>query len=121
MQDFKGIVKATGLMRAGGRKGNAVTEHEWLTTSEVGDMESLLFDTHQFSKRKMRRVSLEACRHVAHLLPPTCYLPIIEWAEHYSDGLTDQRSFLTFSRHLPRDSWERYPAATHAAVGAVGA
>jgi hypothetical protein len=78
-----------------------MTEQEWLTTREVGDMESHLFDTHRFSKRKMRLVSIEACKHVAHLLPPALYAPLIEWAEQYSDGLAGRQVFLSLSLHLP--------------------
>jgi hypothetical protein len=96
-----------------------MTEAEWLTTSEVGDMESLLFDVQQFSARKMRLVSLAACRHIAHLLPPLHYLPVLATAEEYIDGLTDPRALLDLCRHLATIPLERYPAATNAAIRAV--
>jgi hypothetical protein len=96
-----------------------MTEREWLTTREVGDMESLLFDTNRFSKRKMRLVSIEACKHIVHLLPLARYGPVIEWAEQYSDGLTDQQAFRSLSGHLSTTTGEPCPAAAGAATRAV--
>lgn len=39
-----------------------MSEYEWLTTCEIGDMISHLFDNERFSKRKMRLVSIAAWR-----------------------------------------------------------
>jgi hypothetical protein len=82
-------------------------------------MESLLVDTDRFSKRKMRLVSIEACRHIAHLLPPAGFAPLIGWAEQYCDGLAVQRVFPGLCRNLTTVTGERHPAATDAAIRAV--
>jgi hypothetical protein len=81
-------------------------------------MESLLFDTNRFSPRKMRLVSIEACRRIAHLLPPVNYLPVIEWVDRYTDRLTDPGRWLDIAQHLATDVPERLPAATASALAA---
>jgi hypothetical protein len=96
-----------------------MTEQEWLSTREVGDMESLLFDTNRFSKRKMRLVSLEACKHILHLLPDANCISVFEWAAQYSDGLVGEQGFLALSRHFATATGERDSAATEAAIRAV--
>jgi hypothetical protein len=82
-------------------------------------MESLLSDTGRFSQRKVRLVSIAACRRVAHLLPNAGYAAVIEWAEQYSDGLADRGAFLSHSRRLAGATRKRHPAATDAAIRAV--
>jgi hypothetical protein len=65
-----------------------MTEREWFTTSEIGDMEDVLERTKRFSKRKMRLVSVGACRRVVHLIPPPISHELtLEWVESYVDGL----------------------------------